>query len=495
MKKRGIAALALAVLAIPAAVFAAGSWSNWVVVGGQSYCASTVSGVNLPATQGPFGVVPGSTQGNGGSICGETVPAGPASQTEEELIPVDIPAPASANNGSPTNSGLIPSGLVGSLNTHYNRVIGGDFATNLWQRGTTPVSGASPTTYQMSADRFFAISASNVMTVSKQTPATTGADYLGASGLYSWMRVARPSGTPTGSSCVGQILDREASQGLIGANAVLSFWGYAPTTFSATASDITVSVAYYTAADSATAGTNTATFALSGSGQTGGIAGYQAAVAGLGNGTPGSVASGVATIPLSVTPTRYSVYAPIPSVNSAGTEVLGVGLTFCATPTLTTTVATDYFEIEGVQLQGTPSAVTTALPNGVTGYTGFERRQASQEAMYQLSYSYVLTDGAASQRYGLGQTLSTSTANFVIQFPELMREVPTATVGTTISFGATQAAGTAQACGTSIASVNATPLNATLLCTTGATNLAAAGGATQMIGQATGGIITWSAEP
>ena len=436
----------------------------------------------------------GTGQGTLGSICGETIPAGPPLITGEEIVPMDLP-PNAATGASPQTA-MLP---YSSLGLTVNRIIGGDFTTNLWQRGTS-FAAISPTTYQMTADRWFAVSASNTMTVSKQTPATTAADYIyPATGIASWMRVARPSGTPSGSSCVGQILDQRASASLVGNNAVFSFYGYAPTTFSATGYVISATIAYYTAADSATAGTNTATYALSASGQTSGITGYTAAtstVSSLVAANGGSITSGVASVPLSVTPTRYSVAASIPSANSSGTQVIGVGVSLCATPTATTTVSTDYFEFTGAQLEAKPSTVTAQFPAGVVTPSPFQLRFPSDEARLEQAYSYVLTDGAATQRYGMGQALTTGTAQLVLQFPTSMRETPTLTVGTTISFGVTQAAGTAQACATSIAGVAAsyTPQNATFLCTTGQTNLVA-GNATEFTGAATAGIITASAEP
>lgn len=479
------------------AAWAGGNWSNLPIVGGASFCGSTVSGVTLPASQGPYGIVPGSTQGTGNGPCQQTIPAGPVADTDSLLVPADT----GLAGGAPPQTVVVPSGLLGSLNTHVNRLIGGDFATNLWQRGTTPLSGASPTTATMAADRWFAISASNVMTITKQTPANTAADYLGNIGLNSLMRVARPSGTPTGSSCVGQILDTKASAEIIGKNAVFSFWGYAPITFSATNENVSVSIAYYTQADSATAGTNTATFALSASGQVSGITGYTAATAGTTNGTTGTLASGVETIALSTTPTRYGVWAPIPAANAAGTAVTGVGVSICATPTATTTVSTDYFEIAGAQLQGMPFNATTNLANGLTGYTGFEFRPAALEATLQYAYSYVFNDGGTSGHgiFGTGWDISTAAADVTIPFPAPMRETPTDTVATATSFGVFRLNGTTVEACTTLASIANSLLStsqAAMTCTTGATNLTANAG-TQLTSAATGAtnLVTFSAEP
>lgn len=473
---------AMLIAALPVAR-SAGLWPTLPVVGGTSFCASTVTGT------GNLGGVTGTGQGTTGSICGQTVPAGPA-YTGEELLLSDV---GGANGGTPTQNAVIPSSILGSVNAKANRLRCGDFGTCLWQFGTTPLSAASPTTYQMSADGWFAISASNVMTITKQTPISSAADYLGASGLYSWMRVARPSGTPTGTSCVGQILDQKAASALIGNNGVFSFYGYAPTTFSATASQVQVSVAYYTAADSTTSGVNTATFALSASGQAGGIAGYVAATAGTSLNTAGTLASGVETISLSTTPTRYAVYAPIPVNNASGTPVIGVGVSICATPTATTSVTTDYFEIEGLQLQALPSTVTPALPAGVVSPTGFERIAPALEAEREYYYENPAGLGTevATAFYQAGICKASGNANFPLTFNPPLRLIPTTGTSTLTAGGysietaaAVTAIGTITVVG---ASTTGATLNSNAACTT---TLPYA-----IVGSATTGRILLSAEP
>lgn len=477
---------ALALMVGPLAVMAAGSWSNWPVVGGSSYCSAIVGSSNVQA--GTTGQGTGTATGANGVVCAQTVPQGPA-YSGEEMIPADV---YGVNGGTPTNSAVIPVSLVGSQNARVNRLVDGDFANGAWQRGTTPVSGASPTTYVMSADRWFAISASNVMTVSKVTPASSAADYLGNIGLNSWMRVARPSGTPSGSSCVGQILDKQASQALIANNGVFSFYGYAPATFSAANSAITVSVAYYTAADSATAGTNTATFALSASGQAGGIAGYTAAVAGTSPNFPsGTLASGVETISLTTTPTRYSVYAPIPAANASGTQVIGVGVSFCATPTLTTTVSTDYFEIEAAQLQALSSGVTNLLPAGITSPTGFERRPIAIEQQLEYYYSWGLAEPASGTLTSGVPVLCSASGSALIglALPVTMRTIPALTL--TAGGWKIQTAVAQTAIGTTTLVSGSTAQQVTLTSAAACTSTLPY----QLVGTSTTGLIMLSAEP
>src|ERR1700688_370713 len=84
------AAVVAAIVAFPAALaWAAGLWSTLPGIGAASFCGSTVTGITLPAAQGPYAVVPGSTQGTGASSCGQTIPAGPAVFTGNEYSPYD----------------------------------------------------------------------------------------------------------------------------------------------------------------------------------------------------------------------------------------------------------------------------------------------------------------------------------------------------------------------------------------------------------------------
>ena len=93
-----------AVVVAGSIAIAAGNWSTLPIVGEASFCASNVSGVVLPTTQGPYGVVPGSTQGSGSGICGQTVPAGPADLTGAELVPADT----GLLNGQPPATVTVP---------------------------------------------------------------------------------------------------------------------------------------------------------------------------------------------------------------------------------------------------------------------------------------------------------------------------------------------------------------------------------------------------
>lgn len=113
MFKRYRKAAGLGLFAVTVAgsvALAVGNWSTLPIVGAASFCASNVSGVVLPSTQGPYGVVPGSTQGTSSGICGQTVPAGPPDLTGSELVPADTVLP----NGQPPATVTIPMPSVAS---------------------------------------------------------------------------------------------------------------------------------------------------------------------------------------------------------------------------------------------------------------------------------------------------------------------------------------------------------------------------------------------
>lgn len=514
MKTSRIVAAGAAILASAAIAYAAGNYETYPVVGQPSFCASNVtgaSGANANTGATGLGGVTGQGQAGSQTLCAQTVPAGPPEITGEELIPADTGTSASGTGAGTTNpqTVTIPSSLVGPLNTKINRLIGGDFGTNLWQRGTTPLTAGSATVATMTADRWWVIAQGNNLTVSKQTPASTAADYLGNIGFYSVLRFARPSGTPTGASCVGQVLDKQAAAPLIGNNAVFSFYGYAPTTYSATNGAVTVTIAYFTAADGAAtqaamqdAGANSSTFALSVSGQASGIAGYAAVTAGSSPNFPtATVANGVATVSLTTTPTRYAFYAPIPAANSAGTAVTAVGVAICGTFTATTTVATDYFEFTGAQLQALPSAAGLNAPNGVISPTGFERRAPELEAAYQYYYSYVAIEGGSTSSHparGMCSASTTSAMVCLVPAPVPMRLAPAMQYTAGFSSCSSTACSAVTACVAleTVATITM-PVSAAVLpveCTS-STGFPAAGSAAFLLDDGGSGVISASAEP
>lgn len=96
---RGAAIAAVVALVASAGIsYAAGLWSTLPIVGGAAYCTGTVTGT------GNLGGITGQGQGTIGSICGLTEPAGPATFTGTEMVPMDLLAPGSSSQGPQTSA-------------------------------------------------------------------------------------------------------------------------------------------------------------------------------------------------------------------------------------------------------------------------------------------------------------------------------------------------------------------------------------------------------
>lgn len=100
-----VAGIAVAI-ASTVAVYAAGNYSTYPIVGGSSFCASTV-GVNGQAGNTGQG---GGAAGTNGAYCAQTVPAGPSTLTGSEVIPMDT----GLANGAPPQTVVMPSTLIGN---------------------------------------------------------------------------------------------------------------------------------------------------------------------------------------------------------------------------------------------------------------------------------------------------------------------------------------------------------------------------------------------
>lgn len=493
---------ALIALGVGGYAYGAGIFSTLPEVGSPSYCGSTVSGT------GNLGGLTGQGQGSTGSICGQTIPAGPPQVTGSEDVEVDT----NITGSGPPQVAKIPTSLLAGAT---NRLIGGDMNINLWQRGTTPATAQTPTAALMTADRFWiqtATTSGTQMTVTKQTGSTGGvADTIPALGFNASMRVQRPSGqTGTAVECTGQTLDSKAFAPLLGNNAVFSFYAQTGANFSPT-SGITVSIAAYTAADATSAqstiqlgGTNTQTSALSAAGQSNGITNYTAEVVALSpiNPVTGSITSGVATLPIAASTAfaRYGVAATIPTtLTSSATAVTGGVVSICWTP-VGTAGANDWIEFPALQLEAKPSTATASLPNGVVSPTAFERNYAALQALYQQSYSYVVVEGTTTANRAICGAGGTTSATCFINFPTTMRQVPAAKYTTGFAAGSNvnlTTVGNCSALATSPGAVGGTALtpNAAMVQCTATLGSIAVGQVDFLWDNAGSGVMSFSAEP
>lgn len=324
MKLRSLLAAGIAVAASTLIAYAAGYFPGWPIVGNPSYCVSQ-------STAG----VPGTTP-----QCTTTAPAGPSGLTGNELVPADT----ELANGQAPQTVLIPSGLLtaaGGASDDVNALIGTDFGQALWQRGTTPLNAATPSTATLGPDGWYVIEGLgaplSTVTISKQTGATdVPSDSLASARVQ---RVASQTGTA--QICTGQLVRDADSQVFPGKTAIFSVEMLAGANFSPTSGSVNMIIAYHTAADVLVGaangqGINTATFASS-IGATQNISNYTEAI-----NTP---------VVISTTWGRYSVAAAIPVVvPNTSTTVLGIGVKLCFTPS-GTAGANDWFEFDKAQLE------------------------------------------------------------------------------------------------------------------------------------------------
>lgn len=424
-KRSILAGLAASLLGGSAAI-AAGFYPNVPLVGGPSYCYESVNGV-----------------------CQATVPAGAPTLTGSETTVVDTGLP----NGQFPQSELVPTASLG-LPFGVNRLVGGDFNTNLEQRlattkGIASLASITPTAAVMSADGWWVYSAAGTVTVTIGNGTT---EVLPALGTTKALRLARTTSTTGAAEYVGQTLDQNQAAPLIGANAVLSFWELNGAGQSATGGNFTVQVSYSSNAVAAgtqatlgyagsvgskyAIGTNASTYGTGGpTNQTfaapvvQGIASQGVALPTtvLGGGSVG--ANGFVTFAGSTTWTRYVVPVYVPAtIPGTSTAVTDVSVQIGFTPTGTGASTTDWIELQGLQLEAKPAAVTPTLPYGVITPTGFERRLASIEALIDYSYWYYRYEDQALVGVVSGTACTTTTSTTagacVLTFPVPMRIAP-----------------------------------------------------------------------
>lgn len=508
LKRYRSAAVGLGALMITSGlVWAAGNYSTYPILGQPSFCGSTVSGAGGFNAQGNVGGGGNTGQGqaSSGSLCAQTIPAGPSALTGEELLPADT----QIGSGSNPQTVTIPTSMLGNA---INRIIGGDMTTNLTQRfattkGVAALAGISPTAAVMTADRWWVIAPAAGVTATIDASGATAV--IPGQNNTRALRIARTSAGAAGVICTGQTLNKADSAPLIGQNAVFSFYESNGSTQSATNGNITVNIDYTSAADTAAtqatlgfAGGNGSKFALGDAGQAGTPTNYTNAVAGSSPAYPtATVASGVATIAASTTWTRYAVWASIPTnIPGTTTPVTSVSVSVCFTPTATTSVATDYIELNFMQLEGKPSTPTAAMPNGVIAPTAFNKRIASEEALFQYAYWYFNYENqAAITTVASCENTATSAANCLVPFPTTMRIAPAMQYTAGFQAFTTVAETAVGACSALAASASyatvASPTGVLVTCTA---SVGAAGTANQLTTLGTSsatGIISASAEP
>lgn len=335
-----------------------------------------------------------------------------------------------------------------------NSLIGGDFYTNLWQRGTT---GASTTTALLyGPDRWWGLSGTGTAFTQRQDAITALPGALASDKV--WRTAGQTGIIPV---CIGQVLTTANSAKFQNRKAEFRFSAISGGNFSAASGQITATIGYGTGTDDTAA-----------------------------NFAAGSWAGQVNVSQLINIYSSWDNYSVVTTVPAAATQV---GVQICFTP-VGTAGTNDFFSIANAQLSVNQNAVAkTDSPANNSAYvanyqvSSFEHRLASLEALLQEAYFYriVETNGAY---LAAGDVSATNVEVGVLPLPVTMRAVPTCTF--TAGGLKWNLAGTNTAVGTLTCNAASTPSILTL----GDTVTATAGGTAFLNGSATTGRINISAE-
>lgn len=331
-----------------------------------------------------------------------------------------------------------------------NSLIGGDFGTNLWQRGTTSASITTALLY--GPDRWWGISGTGTaFTIIKETATADLVNTFGASARV--QRTASQTGVLP--ICVGQVLTTANSIRLRGQKVEFVFHALAGADFSPAPDAISATIGYSVAGASDQA-----------------ASAFQA-------GTWTGQVNSTTLIAISTTWTRYSTVATIPATASQ------VGVQICYTP-VGTAGTNDWFEFTGAQLDINPVAVALTGQTNVTGQGGnasaFGQRDAQTEANLQYAYFWRLSEPATGAAIdGICQAVGATSNICNVNLPVVMRATtPTIAITTAGTFKVniagtptTVATPTASTCSSKACAVTAANTN-----TNGQAELLSGGGGT-----------------
>lgn len=404
----------------------------------------------------------------GGSQYPTTLPL-----TGNELIPADTQLPSGLNPQSEAVSVSQIAAYIGNTRgTGFrNALIGGDFTTNLWQRGTTV--GSITTTATYTADRFFAWSGtSTTMSVAQDT---TAAEV--PVGYAMSAKVAR-TGTGVVQTCVAQVVESAGSYQFQGTTPEFDFFATAGAGFSAANSNLQAYIVYGTAVDE---GASKLAFGLNGGG--GGSSAWT-----------GQTNVAAALFPISTTMTRYvAVGTAIPATAKE------VAVALCWTP-VGASPTNDYVAIAGLQLTRNANLAYlagTTVPVTNVQASAFERRPIGIETDLQQRYYNQINEAAnATTQYAMCQVWTTTSTHCIIPIGVTMRITPTAAPAFVAGFAVTGAAGTVgSATAIALTTGGSTPNAASVTVTTTAgTPTIVAGNASILISNSGAGVISLSSE-
>ncbi|HLX18459.1 MAG TPA: hypothetical protein VKS24_25000 [Bradyrhizobium sp.] len=303
-------------------------------------------------------------------------------------------------------AGTVPSGNMD------NALIGGDFTTNLFQRGTTGSNVTTTLTYG-APDRFFAWDGgTGTQATSTLSRDTTAAD-IPADYKYAVKHQRTSAQTGLAQLCIGQVVESSNAYQFQSQTAEFDFHAAPGGNFSAAGDNVTAYIITGTVADEGAV--NMAYGINTGGGGSGGWT--------------GQVNWGV-TVPVTSL-NRFTIAAPVPA---AAAEI---GVALCWTP-VGTAGTNDYVAYSGLQLTRN-SALTPLVASNASGTAtllnsyqqpaarSFARRSQAVEIALQQRYYYEVDEVASSTAAlpGICEAQSTTVAVCSIPLKVSMRAAPT----------------------------------------------------------------------
>lgn len=291
---------------------------------------------------------------------------------------------------------------AGNTANFRNLLIGGDFSTNPFQRGTSTASSISSTvTYQ--ADRWFGVGGATSALIMQTTTNTT------VPGFNTGLTVKRVSATTdTLAINVGQVLETADSLRAQGQTVCLSFWAAASANYSPANSALGVFIYSGT-------GTNQASSASLM--QAGSLTNQQTC-----NSTALGVTGAISSVALSTTMQRFFVIGKVP------TSATQLGVMFQMTPVATASGAptlADSYQLMGVQLEITSANATQA--SAAAYASAFEHRATEVEVALCQRYFYQINEPSAGVVLGTGLAKTAAIGVLQVPLPVQMRVAPTVT--------------------------------------------------------------------
>jgi hypothetical protein len=340
-----------------------------------------------------------------------------------------------------------------------NMLMGGDFATNPWARGTSFTGITNTPVY--TADRFFAVGAAgSSISVSRQAVAAGALSSLGNRFTQALRFGRAASNADLNEIYLGQVLESAHSAPYQGRRVAFSFWARAGANFSALGNLLNVRVVTGTGTDQSAANAVAGTWTGYSNRQlavpSNGVRNIGGGAAGNPSGTEAAVIlTNANNVQLTTSYVRYYLTALIP----ADANQIGVLLSYVP---VGTAGANDFFEVLGLQLE--PVAATLPFPSP------FEFRKAAVEDLLCRRYCQSFPEPAAAVAVAPGLATGAAAQKIAIPLYPPMRAAPTMTIPTA---------------GTFRINVAGTPTAVTLAAATSTRNCGnLTGGATNTAGQA-----------